>query len=219
MTPHAPSGRLLHEYAFREINPMTAGEFRHRGGVASPAFVGRRRERELLDQRLRAVRAGTSSALVLLGEPGIGKTALLEYTTAAAADLRILRASGVESEMELPFAGVHQLCAPLLDRLDRLPGPQGATLATAFGLSEGAVPDRLFVGLAVLSLLADVAGERPVVCVIDDAQWLDHASAQALGLVARRLLAESVMIVFAARGACAALRGLPEVVVEGLSER
>ena len=118
--------------------------------------------------------------------------------------------------MELPFASLHQLCAPLLDRLDRLPGPQRVALATAFGLSEGAVPDRLFVGLAVLSLLADFAGERPLVCVIDDAQWLDHASAQALGLVARRLLAESVLMLFAARESGEALRGLPELVVEGL---
>ena len=186
--------------------------------LARPPLVGRRRERELLDQRLRAVRAGDSSALVVRGEPGIGKTALLEYATASAADLRILRAAGVESEMELPFAGLHQLCAPLLDGLDRLPGPQRVALATAFGLREGAVPDRLFVGLAVLSLLADVAGERPLVCVIDDAQWLDHASAQALGLVARRLLAESVLMLFAAREPGEALRGLPELVVEGLPE-
>ena len=201
---------------------MAAGELALRDERSSvfrfarPALVGRRRERELLDQRLRAVRARDSSALVLRGEPGIGKTALLEYATASAADLRILRAAGVESEMELPFAGLHQLCAPLLDRLDRLPGPQRVALATAFGLSEGAVPDRLFVGLAVLSLLADVAGERPLVCVIDDAQWLDHASAQALGLVARRLLAESVLMLFAARESGEALRGLPELVVEGL---
>ena len=150
------------------------------------------------------------------GEPGIGKTALLEYATASATDLRVLRAAGVESEMELPFAGLHQLCAPLLGRLDRLPGPQRVALATAFGLGEGAVPDRLFVGLAVLSLLADAAGERPLVCVIDDAQWLDHASAQALGLVARRLLAESVLMLFAAREPGEGLRGLPELVIDGL---
>ena len=196
--------------------PIPAGRVRVLPRFTPPALVGRRRERELLDQRLRAVRAGDSSALVLRGEPGIGKTALLEYAIASAADLRILRAAGVESEMELPFAGLHQLCAPLLDRLDRLPGPQRVALATAFGLSEGAVPDRLFVGLAVLSLLADVAGERPLVCVIDDAQWLDHASAQALGLVARRLLAESVLMLFAAREPGEALRGLPELVVDGL---
>ncbi|MDA0159920.1 AAA family ATPase [Solirubrobacter ginsenosidimutans] len=184
--------------------------------LAPRALVGRGRERELLDQRLRAVRAGDSSVLVLLGERGIGKTALLEYAAASAGGLRILRAAGVESEMQLPFACLHQLCAPLLDRLDRLPGPQRTALATTFGQSEGTMPDRLFVGLAVLGLLADVAAEGPLVCVVDDAQWLDHASAQALGLVARRLLAEPVLMLFAAREPGQALRGLPDLVVKGL---
>lgn len=156
--------------------------------------------------------------MVLRGEPGIGKTALLEYAIDAAPDLRLLRAAGVESEMELPFAGLHQLCVPLLDRLERLPGPQRDALANAFGLSEGAVPDRFLVGLAVLTLLSDVAEERPVLCAVDDAHWLDHASAQALAFVGRRLLAESVMMLFAARQPTDELRGLPELVVEGLGD-
>ena len=136
---------------------------------------------------------GAAAALVLAGEAGVGKTALLEYAIASASDLRVLRAVGVESEMELAFAALHQLCAPLLDRLERLPVPQRDALQTTFGLRAGPVPDRFFVGLAVLGLLSEVAEERPLLCVVDDAQWLDRASAQALAFVARRLLAESVV--------------------------
>jgi DNA-binding CsgD family transcriptional regulator len=176
----------------------------------------RRGEREVFDRVLGAVRAGRSGALVVRGEPGVGKTALLEYLIGSASDLRVLRAVGVESEMELAFAALHQLCAPLLDRLGRLPAPQRAALATAFGLSEGVAPDRFFVGLAVLNLLSEAAEERPLLCVVDDAQWLDRASAQALGLVARRLLAESVAMAFAIREPIEELRGLPELVVHGL---
>ena len=160
---------------------------------------GRRDECAALDRLLDKARAGRSGALVLQGEAGVGKTALLQYAIASASDLRVLRALGVESEMELPFAAVHQLCAPLLDRLDRLPGPQRDALQTTFGLNAGPVPDRFFVGLAVLSMLSDVADERPTLCVIDDAQWLDKASAQTLAFVARRLLAESVVMLFAVR--------------------
>jgi hypothetical protein len=170
----------------------------------------------VFDRLLGAVRAGRSGALVVHGEPGVGKTALLEYAIGSASDLRVLRATGVESEMELAFAALQQLCAPMLDRLGRLPGPQHAALATAFGLSEGVAPDRFFVGLAVLSLLSELAEERPLLCVVDDAQWLDRASAQALAFVARRLLAESVAIVLAAREPSEEFRGLPELVVHGL---
>ena len=147
------------------------------------------------------------------GEAGVGKTALLEYAIESASDLRVGRAVGVESEMELAFAGLHQLCAPMLDRLERLPGPQRDALGIAFGLSAGAAPDRFLVGLAVLSLLSEAAEERPLLCVVDDAQWLDRASAQALGFVARRLLAEPVGA--AVRGARAGrrARGLPELEV------
>ena len=145
------------------------------------------------------MRAGQSRVLVLRGEAGVGKTALLEYLQERASGCRIARAAGVESEMELPFAGLHQLCAPMLDRLERLPAPQRDALGTAFGLSDGDAPDRFLVGLAVLSLLSEVAEERPLVCLVDDAQWLDRASAQALAFVARRLVAESVALVFAVR--------------------
>jgi DNA-binding CsgD family transcriptional regulator len=177
---------------------------------------GRRSECEVLDRLLERVRAGRSGALVVRGEAGVGKTALLRYAIESASDLRIARAVGVESEMELAFAALHQLCAPMLDRLERLPGPQRDALGTAFGLQRGAAPDRFFVGLAVLSLLSEVAEERPLLCVVDDAQWLDRASAQALAFVARRLMAESVVLLFAAREPGEEFRGLPELVVEGL---
>jgi DNA-binding CsgD family transcriptional regulator len=181
---------------------------------------GRHGECETLDRLLEAVRAGESRTLVLRGEPGVGKTALLEYVAERASVCRVARAAGMQSEMELAFAGLHQLCAPMLDRLERLPGPQRDALGTAFSLSAGDPPDRFFVGLAVLSLLAEVARERPLVCLVDDAQWLDQASAQALAFVARRLLAESVAVVFAVRtqGEEQALTGVPELVVEGLRE-
>ena len=183
-----------------------------------PRLLGRRSERETLDGMLEAVRAGGSGALVLHGEAGVGKTALLEYAIRAAADLRIVRAVGVESEMELAFAALHQLCAPMLDRLERLPDPQREALGTAFGLSEGSAPDRFLISLAALSLLSDVAEERPLLCVVDDAQWLDRASAQVLGFVARRLLAESVVMLFASRERPEEFRGLPELEVGGLRE-
>jgi DNA-binding CsgD family transcriptional regulator len=177
---------------------------------------GRRDECAVLDGLLDAARAGRSSALVLEGEAGVGKTALLDYAIASASDLRVLAAVGVESEMELAFAALHQLCAPVLDRLERLPVPQRDALLTTFGLRAGAVPGRFLVGLAVLSLLSDVADERPLVCVIDDAQWLDRASAQCVAFVARRLLAESMVMLFAAREPSELLTGLPGLVVGGL---
>jgi DNA-binding CsgD family transcriptional regulator len=177
---------------------------------------GRRREREVLDELLAAVRGGQSRALVVLGEPGVGKTALIQYALESASAYRVARAMGVESEMELAFAALHQLCAPMLDRLERLPGPQRAALATAFGLSSGDAPDRFLVGLAALSLLSEVAHEQPLLCFVDDAQWLDRASAQALAFVARRLYAESVGVVFATREPSEELRGLPELHVHGL---
>ena len=166
----------------------------------------------MLDQ----ARAGRSGSLVVRGEAGVGKTALLGYAVDSASDLTVLRASGVESEKELAFAALHQLCAPLLDRLDRLPGPQRDALQITFGLSEGAPPDRFFVGLALLGLLSEVAEERPLLCVTDDVQWLDRASAQAMAFVARRLLAESVLMLFAAREPTDVFAGVPELVLEGL---
>ena len=170
----------------------------------------------MLDRLLDGPRAGRSGALVLGGEAGVGKTALLDYAIASASGVRVLRATGVESEMELAFAALHQLCAPPLDRLDRLPGPQRDALQTTFGLHAGVVPDRLFVGLAVLGLLSEVAEERPILCVVDDAQWLDKASAQTLTFVARRLVAESLVMLFATREPSDLFAGVPELVIEGL---
>jgi DNA-binding CsgD family transcriptional regulator len=178
----------------------------------------RRNESAVLDGLLAAVTSGRSGALLLRGEAGIGKTALLEYAVASASGLRVLRATAVESEMELAFAALHQLCGPMLDWVDRLPGPQRDALATIFGVRAGPAPDRFFVGLAVLSLLSEVADEQPLLCVVDDAHWLDRASAQVLGFVGRRLFAESVALLFAAREPGEELAGLPELAVEGLQD-
>ena len=164
------------------------------------------------------VRAGEGRALVVRGEPGVGKTVLLDYLADRASACRVERAAGVQSEMELAFAALHQLCAPMLDHAESLPVPQREALRTAFGLSAGPVPDRFLVGLAVLGLLSETAGERPLICVVDDQQWLDRASAQALGFAARRLAAEPVGLVFAARIPGEDVAGLPELVVEGLAE-
>ncbi len=171
-------------------------------------LTGRRSERKGLDRLIEAVRAGESRALVVVGEPGVGKTALLDYLAGQAGGCRVTRAVGVQSEMELAFAGLHQLCAPILDHLERLPVPQHDALRIAFGLSAGPAPDRFLVGLAVLSLLSEVAAERPLLCLVDDEQWLDRASAQVLGFVARRLEAESVGLVFTVRTPAEELAGV-----------
>ena len=188
--------------------------------VSARRLLSRRSECAALDQLVASVRAGPSRALVLRGEAGVGKSALLEYLVQRASGCGIARAVGVEAEVEFAFAGLQQLCAPFLDRLERLPGPQRGALGTAFGLREGDAPDRFLVGLAVLSLLSDIAEKRPLVCVVDDAQWLDAASAQALAFVARRLGAESVGLVFAVRepGGERHLEGLPELAVGGLED-
>jgi hypothetical protein len=174
---------------------------------------GRRPQCEALDGLLAEVRAGRSRVLVIRGEAGIGKTALLGYAAQTAPDFRVARAEGVESEMELPFAALHQLLRPMLGRLDALPGPQRDALGVAFGLWAGGAPDRFLVGLAVLGLLSEVAADRPLLGLVDDAQWLDRASAQALGFAARRLDAEPVALLFGTRdragmGGLAALPGL-----------
>ena len=172
----------------------------------------------MLSRFVNAVKAGQSQVLVMRGEAGVGKTALLDYLAGHAPGCRVARAAGVQSEMELAFAGLHQLCVPMLDRLERLPGPQRDALGTAFGISAGPAPDRFLVALAVLSLLSEVAGDRPLICVVDDQQWLDRASAQALGFVARRLAADPVGLLFAARDPGDDLAGLPELAVAGLAE-
>jgi DNA-binding CsgD family transcriptional regulator len=179
-------------------------------------LTNRHSERAVIDSLLQGVRGGRSGVLVLRGEPGVGKTSLLDYATESAAGLRIARVSGVESEIELAYAALHQLCAPMLDDLDRLPGPQRAALDVAFGLRDGDAPDRFLVGLAVLSLLSAVAEQRPLLCVIDDVPWLDRASSQVLAFVARRLLAEPVGLLAAAREPGGDFHGLPELLVQGL---
>ena len=183
-----------------------------------PGLTDRHAECDVLGRLVAAVRAGESRALVVHGEPGVGKTALLEYLAGQASGCRVAHAGGVQSEMELAFAVLHQLCAPMLDRLERLPAPQRDALRTAFGLSAGPAPDRFLIGLAVLGLLSEMAGERPLVCIVDDEQWLDSASAQVLAFVARRLGAESVGLVFGARVPTGDLAGLPELVIGGLRE-
>src|SRR5216684_3953647 len=189
-------------------------------GISGPAagLTGRLSERRVLDQFVAGVRAGEGRALVVRGEPGVGKTVLLDYLAGRASGCLVARAAGVQSEMELAFAGLHQLCAPMLDHTESLPVPQREALRTAFGLSAGPVPDRFLVGLAVVGLLSETARERPLVCLVDDQQWLDRASAQALGFAARRLEADPVGLVFAARVPGEDVAGLPELVVEGLAE-
>jgi DNA-binding CsgD family transcriptional regulator/tetratricopeptide (TPR) repeat protein len=167
--------------------------------LARVRLVGRAKEQRVVDALLYGARRGLSAALVVRADPGMGKTALLEYMVESATDFQVLRVSGVESEMELGFAALDQLCRPLADRFDRLPDPQAAALAVSFGHRNGESPDRFLVGLGVLTLLSDLADEGPVLCVVDDAQWLDQASAQVLGFVGRRLEAESVVLVIGCR--------------------
>jgi DNA-binding CsgD family transcriptional regulator len=181
-------------------------------------LIDRHSELAVLDGVVEAIRGGESRALILCGEAGVGKTALLEYLHERASECQVVRVVGVQSEMELAFAALHQLCSPLLGSLARLPLPQREALRTALGMSPGSAPDRFLVGLAVLSLLSDAAERQPLLCLVDDEQWLDRTSAQALGFVARRLGAESVGLVFAARVASPDLAGLPELKVEGLGE-
>src|SRR4051794_7701199 len=194
---------------------MTA-EGRLRGLGGRPRLRGRASECALLDDLVSAIRRGESRSLVLRGEAGIGKTALLDYLIASAPDATVVRAVGVQSDMELAFASLHQLCGPLLDRLEGLPAPQRRAMEIVFGLTAGDAPDRFLVGLAVLSLFSEVAEQRPLLCVVDDAQWLDQASARTLAFVARRLLAEPVAIVFAAREPGEELLHVSELEVAGV---
>jgi DNA-binding CsgD family transcriptional regulator len=181
-------------------------------------LVGRDAERGVLDRLLEDVRGGASRALVVHGDAGIGKTALLEYVAARAPDSRLLSVAAAQAEMEFGFAALHRLCVPVLDHLDAVPAPQRNALDVTFGIEAGPVPNRFLVGLAVLSLLAEVAAERPLVCLIDDEQWFDRASAQILAFVARRLGEESIGLVFAARVPSSELAGLPELALGGLTD-
>lgn len=185
---------------------------------AVDTLLDRTSERRTLDQLVSAVRVGVGRGLVLRGEPGIGKTVLLTYLGKSAVGCRVIRAAGVQSEMELPFAGLHQLLAPVSASLDSLPAPQRNVLRTAFGISDGPVPDRFLLGVAVLGLLSEIAGDKPLVCLVDDVQWLDKASVQVLGFAARRLAADPVALVFAGRDPGEELAGLPEMQVKGLRE-
>jgi len=185
---------------------------------ARVALRGRDDERAVLDRLVEEARTGHSGVLVLRGEAGVGKTALLEYVIESASDLMVVRAVGVESEMELTYAALHHVCAPLFNRVDRIPIPQRDALETTFGLRGGAVPDPFLVGLATLSLLSEAAQQRPLLCAIDDAQWLDRASAQVLAFVARRLVAESVVLVAATREPVGRYGRLPEFLVGGLGD-
>jgi hypothetical protein len=182
-------------------------------------LLGRQREREVLQRLLAAPRAGNGGVLVMYGEPGVGKTALVQYAVEVSHGFRVAYALGVEGEMELPFAALQQLCAPFLKLSDRLPPPQREALAVAFGLSAGSAPSPFIVGLAVLGLLSEAAEAEPLLCVIDDAQWLDRASARALTFVARRLLAEMIALLFATRELGDAFAGLPELHVQPLGPR
>src|SRR5580693_878516 len=190
-----------------------------------PRLFGRTGELEMLGRLIANARIGQSAVLVVRGEPGIGKTELLRHLIAQASGFGVARVAGVESEMELPFAGLYQLCAPMLGRLGSLAEPQRRGLSVAFGLASGESPDRFLVALATLSLMAEAAEERPILCVVDDAQWLDQASAQVLGFVGRRLLAEPIALVFAVRTPTPAdpsadpLAGLPELRLSGLDEQ
>ncbi|WP_081283387.1 helix-turn-helix transcriptional regulator [Mycobacterium asiaticum] len=182
-------------------------------------LLGRRQEQQLLAGLLGGAREGHSGVLVVRGEPGIGKTALIEHLLEQASDFRVIRSAGAESEMELVHAGVQQVCAPLQELLGRLPKPQRLALEVALGVSESdGAPDRLLVGLALLTLLAEAGASRPTICVVDDAHWVDRASLQAIGFAARRLLADRVVMIFAARAPVAELADLPEMVLEGLSD-
>jgi DNA-binding CsgD family transcriptional regulator len=185
-----------------------------------PVFLGRAGERAVLDRLLETVRRGHSAVLVIRGEAGIGKTALVRYIARQAAGFRVAQIAGVEAEMELPFAGLHRLCSPMLSRLGALPDPQQNALRVAFGLSSGEAPDRFLAALAALTLLAEVAEERPLLCLVDDAHWLDGTTLQVLGFIARRLLAESVALVFTVREASdeRELADLPEMSLGGLQD-
>jgi predicted ATP-dependent serine protease len=185
-------------------------------GEVSKTVLRRRNERGVLDRVLNGARSGHGSTIVVHGEPGIGKSTLLSYAIDSAGGFQVLRTVGNEAENELPFSAAQQLCIPGLAALDELPAPQREALGVAFGHVEGPGPDRLLVGLALLGLLSTLASQAPVLCVIDDAQWLDQQSAQALAIVARRLGSEHIAFVFGARAVPADLNGLQDVLVEGL---
>ena len=235
---HSPERRIVHRTALRylwlsshrlESAGHNVGSERRismqpRAGAHRSSLLGRLAERATLEQLLDRAQTGQSGVLVMRGEAGIGKTALLEYArdTASASGFRAEHVAGVESETQFAFAGLHQLCAPLLDRTGALPEPQQTALGVAFGMQGGTAPDRFLVGLATLHLLAEVAEAGPLLCLVEDAQWLDLASAQVLAFVARRLAAERIALVFALRDPTdrdvRSFAGLPELRLDGLGQ-
>jgi DNA-binding CsgD family transcriptional regulator len=222
--PVAPANALVDTPDLRRIMTRTALD-RIEGHMATgepgrepESLRGRESECALLDDVIAALQAGESRTLLIHGEAGIGKSALLNYVVESATGMRLLRAAGVESEMELAYASLHQLCSPVLDAVERLPPPQREALEVVFGRTVAPTPDRFLVGLAVLTLLSEAADERPLLCFVDDAQWLDEVSAQTLAFVARRLLAEPVGLLVAAREPVGDLRVLPQLEVLGLRD-
>src|SRR6266436_3765059 len=187
--------------------------------VQAGRLLGRQRERAVLERLLDAVRDGHGAVLLVQGDPGVGKTALLDYAVEAGEDFRVVRAAGVEGEMELDYAALQQLCSPILEFIERLPDPQRDALEVAFGISAGQAPSPFLVGLAVLGLLSEVAEQQPVLCVVDDAQWLDGASGRALAFVARRVLAERIAVAFAARQVSGGWTRFPQLAVGPLGRR
>ena len=183
---------------------------------ATPTLIGREQELAQLEELVRVVRGGGSATLLVRGEPGVGKSALLESLVASASECQVLRAVGVEGEVDLPYAALHQLCRPLLDRIAVLPQPQAEAIEIAFGLRRGETGDRYLVGLSALSLMSEAAATRPLLCIVDDAHWLDRATTQALAFVGRRLDADSVGLVFASREPVDELHGVPELHLVGL---
>ena len=188
-------------------------------GLLGQQVLGRQREREVLERLLDDARAGHGGALVLYGEPGVGKTALLDLAVELGGNCKVVRTAGVEGETELPYAALQQVSGPIFGLSERLPDPQREALSVAFGLSAGHAPNPLLVGLAILGLLSEGANDQPVLCVVDDAQWLDRASARALAFVARRLLADRIALLFAARERGEAFGGVPEVHIGPLGRR
>jgi len=185
----------------------------------SPGLVGRQRELAVLDRLLADARTGRGAVLVVQGDPGAGKTALLEYAASAGDDFHVIRAAGAEGEEDLDYAVLQQLCLPIIELSTRLPDPQREALDVAFGRSSGHAPSPFLVGLAVLSLLSETAEQQPLFCVVDDAQWLDGATAQALAFVARRLLAERIVLAFATREPGAGFARFPQLRIDPLGRR